>query len=68
MAHAANPVRGVNMTFDTTLTEISPDQGGPPGNGAAVIEDGDPILLGSSEPTADVAEVDAPAILEARRF
>jgi len=47
----ANPVMGVTVAFETTLTEISTEQGGAPGggDGDTAAANGPPILLGSSQ-------------------
>jgi hypothetical protein len=48
---AANPALGVNVTFTTTLARTSPGPGGPPGGDSLVAQpdDGQPVLLGSSQ-------------------
>jgi len=46
---AANPVMGVNVTFETTLARVSPDQGGQQDGDPVVGGDGMPVLLGSSQ-------------------
>jgi hypothetical protein len=46
---AANPVMGVNVTFETTLARVSPDQGGLQDGESVVGGDGMPVLLGSSQ-------------------
>src|SRR5208282_1082550 len=50
---AANPVMGVNVTFATTLTRVSPGassgSGGKPDGDSFAGEDGMPIVLGSSQ-------------------
>jgi hypothetical protein len=46
---AANPVMGVNVTFETTLARVSPDQGGQPDGDSVAGGNGSPILLGSSQ-------------------
>jgi hypothetical protein len=46
---AANPVMGVNVTFETTLARVGPDQGGQTDGGSVAGGNGSPILLGSSQ-------------------
>ena len=44
---ASNPVMGVNVTFETTLARVSPDQGGQQDGDSNVGGNGMPVLLGS---------------------
>jgi len=46
---AANPVTGVNVTFETTLARVSPEQGGQQDGDSIVGGNGMPVLLGSSQ-------------------
>jgi hypothetical protein len=46
---AANPVMGVNVTFETTLARVSHDQGGQQDGDSNVGGNGMPVLLGSSQ-------------------
>jgi hypothetical protein len=46
---AANPVMGVNATFETTLARIDPGQGGQQDGDPNSAQDGMPVLLGASQ-------------------
>jgi hypothetical protein len=46
---AANPVMGVNVTFQTTLAQVSPGEGGQQDGGSNAGGAGMPVLLGSSQ-------------------
>ena len=48
-SRAANPVLGVNVTFETTLAQVSLSSSGPGGGDSSAGGDGLPVILGSSQ-------------------
>jgi len=46
---AANPVMGVNVAFETTLAQVSPEQGGQTDGDSTTGTNGLPVILGSSQ-------------------